>query len=74
MILRRAAHCRPPFSLFTEDGVTKNLHYLYAPTGLFAIFVTSDNAETMTCTITDHQGSLAAYRGSGTWTRLSYDA
>ena len=28
----------------------------------------------MTYTITDHQGSLAAYRSSGTWTRLSYDA
>ena len=27
-----------------------------------------------TYTITDHQGSLAAYRSSGTWTRLSYDA
>ena len=25
-------------------------------------------------TFTDHQGSLAAYSSSGTWTRLSYDA
>ena len=28
----------------------------------------------MSYTITDHQGSLAAYSSSGTWTRLSYDA
>lgn len=43
MILRRAAYCRPSFSLSIEDGVTKNLHYLYAPTGLFAIFAKSAN-------------------------------
>ena len=64
------------YETVTEDGLTKNLHYLYAPTGLFAIFATFDNAETMTYTITDHQGSLAAYTGNAKEpvTRLSYDA
>ena len=56
--------------------MTKKLHYLYAPTGLFAIFATSDNTETMHYTFTDHQGSLAAYTGNAKEpvTRLSYDA
>ena len=64
------------YETVTEDGVTKNLHYLYAPTGLFAIFATSDNTETMHYTFTDHQGSLVAYTGNakGYVTRLSYDA
>ena len=49
------------YETVTENGVTKNLHYLYAPSGLFAIFATDNNAnETMHYTITDHQGSLAA--------------
>ena len=40
------------------------------------IFATSDNTETMHYTITDHQGSLAAYTGNAKEpvTRLSYDA
>ena len=64
------------YETVTEDGVTKNLHYLYAPSGLFAIFATSDNTETMHYTFTDHQGSLAAYTGNAKEpvTRLSYDA
>ena len=31
------------YEAVTEDGVTKNLHYLYAPAGLFAIFAKSAN-------------------------------
>lgn len=49
------------YETVSEDSVTKNLHYLYAPSGLFAIFATSDNTETMHYTFTDHQGSLVAY-------------
>ena len=45
----------------TEDGVTKNYHYLTAANGLFANFVTSSNGEeAMYYTLKDHQGSLAA--------------
>ena len=62
------------YETVTEDSVTKNLHYLYAPTGLFAIFATSDNTETMHYTFTDHQGSLSAYTTGSSVTRLSYDA
>ena len=35
------------YETVTENGVTKNLHYLYAPSGLFAIFATDNNANEM---------------------------
>ena len=60
----------------TEDGVTKNYHYLTAANGLFANFVTSSNGEeAMYYTLKDHQGSLAAViQPDGAVERLSYDA
>ena len=71
----------PPCSIclyetVTEDGVTKNYHYLTAGNGLFTIFVTSSNGEeAMYYTLKDHQGSLAAViQPDGDVERLSYDA
>ena len=62
---RTKRHFTPLFETVTENGVTKNLHYLTAGTGLFAIFATQTNGESaMHYTLKDHQGSLTA----GTYT------
>ena len=55
--------------------MTKNLHYLTAGTGLFAIFATQTNGTSaMHYTLKDHQGSLAATICGNAVERLSYDA
>ena len=40
---RTKRHFTPLYESITENGVTKNLHYLTAGTGLFAIFATQTN-------------------------------
>ena len=73
---RTKRYFTPLYETVTEDGVTKNYHYLTAANGLFAIFVTSSNGEeAMYYTMKDHQGSLAAViHPDGDVERLSYDA
>ena len=64
----------PLYETVTENGATKNLHYLTSSTGLFAIFVTQNGGgETMYYTLKDHQGSLTATVHGSTVERLSYD-
>ena len=74
--VRTKRYFTPLYETVTEDGVTKNYHYLTAANGLFAIFVTSSNGEeAMYYTLKDHQGSLAAViQPDGDVERLSYDA
>lgn len=43
--VRTKRYFTPLYERVTENGVTKNLHYLTAETGLFAIFVTQNNGE-----------------------------
>ena len=72
---RTKRHFTPLYESITENGVTKNLHYLTAGTGLFAIFATQTNGESaMHYTLKDHQGSLAATVCGNAVERLSYDA
>ncbi|MBR4913042.1 MAG: hypothetical protein IKZ54_09430 [Bacteroidales bacterium] len=72
---RTKRHFTPLYESITENGVTKNLHYLTAGTGLFAIFATQTNGTSaMHYTLKDHQGSLAATVGGDAVERLSYDA
>ncbi|MBR0178310.1 MAG: hypothetical protein IJQ11_12900 [Bacteroidales bacterium] len=72
---RTKRHFTPLYESITENGVTKNLHYLTAGSGLFAIFATQTNgASAMHYTLKDHQGSLAATVCGNAVERLSYDA
>ncbi len=72
---RTKRHFTPLYESITENGVTKNLHYLTAGTGLFAIFATQTNGTSaMHYTLKDHQGSLAATVCGDAVERLSYDA
>lgn len=72
---RTKRHFTPLYESITENGVTKNLHYLTAGTGLFAIFATQTNGESaMHYTLKDHQGSLTATICGDAVERLSYDA
>ena len=73
--VRTKRYFTPLYESITENGVTKNLHYLTSATGLFAIFVTQNNqGGAMHYTLKDHQGSLTATICGNTVERLSYDA
>lgn len=72
---RTKRYFSPLYESITENGVTKNVHYLTSSTGLFAIFATQSNGgNTMHYTLKDHQGNLTATVCDNTVERLSYDA
>ena len=72
---RTKRYFTPLYESITENGVTKNVHYLTSSTGLFAIFATQSNGgNTMHYTLKDHQGNLTATVCDNTVERLSYDA
>ena len=64
------------YEVVVEDGSQKLIHYLSAPSGLFAIFtIEKGNNGRMNYVLKDHQGSLAALvneKGSAEY--FSFDA